>query len=80
MISPPKCGCAGRSEDGRVFTCPECMGFIIRFADGERVDQHELFDYVDSTGSVRASSRAGGQLVHISRVLRGSAGADSLPF
>ncbi len=78
MISPPKCGCSERSSDDQVFTCPECMGFIIRFADGERVDQHELFEYLDSTGSVSALSRSRGGLTPIKQVLE--VVLDDLPF
>ena len=55
------------------------MGFIIRYADGERVDQHELFEYLDSTGSVRALDEDEDGLVHISEIIP-EVIEDGLPF
>jgi len=62
-----------------VFTCPECVGAALLAMEGHGVDQHELFSEVDTTGSVSALSRAGGQLVHISEVIE-SVVPDGLPF
>ena len=49
---------------------------------GERVDQGEMFEYLDSTGSVSASSRSRSELTHISSILPAALGfgADDLPF
>ena len=80
MISLPECGCSARSEDGRVYTCPVCISAALRFWDGEGVDQYELFEQVDSLGSVSALSRGRGELTPIADVLRSLADADGLPF
>ncbi len=79
MISLPKCGCVDRSVGDSVFTCPECVGAALRAMDGERVDQCEMFEYVDSTGSVSALSRSRSELTHIADVLE-SVVPDGLPF
>jgi len=80
MISVPKCGCAEKSSSDRVFTCPECVGAALRAMAGEAVDQHELFDYLDSSGSMSDLSRAEAELTPIAEVLRSLAEADGLPF
>ena len=78
MISLPKCGCSVRSSETRVFTCPVCCGAAFRYWDGEGVDQYELFEYVDSRGSVSALSRGRGELTPIADVLE--VVLDDLPF
>ena len=62
----------------RVFTCPICIAAAIKYLDGERVDQYELFDYVDSSGSVSALNEDEDGLVPIADVLRSL--SDDLPF
>ena len=47
--------------------------------DGERVDQRELFDKIDTTGSVSALNEDEDGLVHISKVLE-ALGDQGLPF
>ena len=54
------------------------MRAAIQFWDGEGVDQHEMFEYVDTTGSVSALSRGRGELTPIADVLRSL--SDDLPF
>ena len=54
------------------------MRAAILFMDGHRVDQGELFDEVDTTGSVSALSRGRGELTHIADVLE--VVVDDLPF
>jgi len=78
MITLPKCRCSEKSIDGRCFTCPDCIGAAIRYWDGEGVDQHEMFEYVDTPGSVSAMGRGRGQLTPIADVLR--SGSSDLPF
>jgi len=78
-LSLPKCGCSERSRGDRVFTCPECVGAALRWWDGERVDQTELFDDIDTTGSVSALDEDEDGLVHISKVLE-ALGDQGLPF
>ncbi len=78
-LSLPKCSCSERSRDGQVFTCPECVRAALRFWDGERVDQAELFDEVDTTGSVSALDEDEDGLVHISKVVE-VIYLDDLPF
>ena len=80
-LSLPKCGCSDRSLDGRVFTCPVCCSAALRFHSGEGVDQHELFEYLDSNRSVRAmdEDEDTGGLVHVSRILSEIV-VDDLPF
>ena len=80
MISPPLCDCAERSFGASVFTCPECVGAALRAMDGEAVDQREMFEYLDTHGSVSALSRGRGELTPIAEVLRSLAVADGLPF
>ena len=58
--------------------CPVCITAALRFYDGERVDQHELFEYVDSRGSVSALDEDEDGLVHISKVIE--VVVDDLPF
>ena len=48
--------------------------------DGERVDQCEMFEYVDRDGSMRGLAQGEGGLRHISEVLKGLAEADPFPF
>jgi len=48
--------------------------------DGERVDQYEIFEYVDRATSVRGLTDTETDLTHISSVLRSLAEADDLPF
>ena len=48
--------------------------------DGAGVDQHEMFEYLDGTSSMRGLARGEGGLTHISSVLRSSVGAEDLPF
>ena len=55
------------------------MRAAIQFWDGQGVDQYELFDEVDSPGSVSALSRGRGELTHIARVLE-IVVPDDLPF
>jgi len=78
-VSPPKCSCSERSSDGHVFTCPECCRAALRMMDGERVDQWELFAYVDKDVSMSGIGTGTG-LTHISDVLRSSFGGEDLPF
>jgi len=78
MISPPSCSCSSRSYGDRVFTCPECVGFALDMMNGYRVDQGELFEYLDSTGSVSALSRSRSELIPIAKVLE--VVLDDLPF
>ena len=78
MITPPKCFCSERSQEGRVFTCPECVGAALLGMEGHALDQHELFDEVDSTGSMRGLPRAEGQLTHVSSIV--PVVLDGLPF
>ena len=80
MISVPKCSCSERSSDGQVFTCPECMRAALQFWDGEGVDQYEIFDDLDTLGSVSALSRSRSELTPIADVLRSLSEADGLPF
>ena len=60
--------------------CPKCIAAAVRFHVGERVDQFEMFEYVDSTSSMSALGRGRGELTHISKVLSSAFGADDLPF
>ena len=80
-FSLPSCSCSERSVAERVFTCSVCVRAALRYWDGERVDQGELFEYVDSTRSVSALFRSRGELTPIASVLR-SPGVvpDDLPF
>ncbi len=78
-LSLPKCGCSDRSTGDRVFTCPVCVAAALRYWDGDRVDQCELFDHVDSASSV-SGSVSGEGLTPIADVLRSLAVADGLPF
>ena len=78
MISVPTCRCSERSRAGQVFTCPECMRAALLFHAGERVDQHEMFDYLDTTGSMSALDEDEDGLVHIASVLE--VVLDDLPF
>ncbi len=80
VLSLPKCGCSARSTESRVFTCPECITAANRFWDGERVAQHELFDDLDTPGSVSELARSRSELTHISEVLRPYIEDDGLPF
>ena len=80
MIFLPKCGCAERSREGQVFTCPECCAAALLVLEGHAVDQGELFSEVDTLGSVSALSRGRGELTHIADVLRASRVLDGLPF
>ena len=80
VFSLPKCSCSERSVDGRVFTCPECCRAALRRWDGERVDQHEMFEYLDNRVSMSAVDEDEGGLTHISKVLKGLAEADPFPF
>ena len=80
MISLPECSCSSRSSEGQVFTCPQCMRAAIQFWDGEGVDQYEIFDEVDTLGSVSALSRGRGELTAIADVLSSLQQADELPF
>ena len=79
-MSLPKCGCLERCTDRRVFTCPECVGAALRWWDGERVDQGELFSDIDTPGSVSGLTRTRSELTHISSVLRPYIEDDGLPF
>jgi len=78
-LSLPKCGCSSRSTSDRVFTCPVCLGAAIRYWDGDRVDQRELFGEFDTTGSVSALNEDEDGPVHISKVLE-ALGDQGLPF
>ena len=80
MLSLPKCSCSERSTGDRVFTCPICCSAALRYFEGERVDQGELFAHVDRVGSVSASGRGRGGLVPIADVLEASRVLDGLPF
>jgi len=80
VITPPKCSCSARSKDGHVFTCSDCVGAALRFWSGEKVDQHEMFEYVDRESSVRGLAPGDGDMTHISDVLKGLAEADPFPF
>jgi len=80
VISLPNCSCSRRSSEGQVFTCPECMRAAIQFWDGEGVDQTEMFDDLDTLGSVSALSRSRSELTPIASVLRSLAELDGLPF
>ena len=80
MISLPSCGCSEASVEGRVFTCSVCIAAAVRYWDGERVDQCEMFEYVDSPSSVRGLTETETDLTHISKVLKGLADADPFPF
>ena len=62
-----------------VFTCPECVAAAQRFHAGERVDQIEVFEYLDGEVSVSALSRAGGQDAVLDEESRSSV-EDDLPF
>ena len=53
------------------------MRAAIQFWDGEGVDQHEMFEYLDTTGSMSALSRSRSELTHIADVL---SSLDELPF
>ena len=79
-LSLPKCGCSEKSVEGRVFTCPVCCRAALRYWDGERVDQLEVFDEVDNQGSVSVLSRRGGELTHISKIVPIVLLDDGLPF
>ena len=52
----------------------------MRWWDGEGVDQHEMFEDIDSQSSVRGLTRDEGRLTHISEVLARLRQADGLPF
>jgi len=78
-VSLPKCGCSERSSEGQVFTCPECCRAALRMMDGERVDQGELFEYVDKDVSMSGKGTGTG-LIHISDVLRSWSSDQDLPF
>ena len=78
MITVPKCSCSERSVGDSVFTCPECIRAALRAMDGERVDQHELFAHVDSTGSVSVMDEDEDGLVPINAIL--PVVLDGLPF
>ena len=80
MLTPPKCSCAVLLIGDSVFTCPECVGAAIRFRSGERVDQAELFEYLDRDSSMRGLARGSGDLIHISEVLSPYLEEDGLPF
>ena len=80
MISVPKCGCSERSVDGQVFTCPECVRAALLFMDGYRVAQGEIFDEVDTLGSVSALDEDEDGLTSIQEVLRSLEVLDGLPF
>ena len=56
------------------------MKAAIRYWDGERVDQAELFDDLDTPGSVSALIESESDLTHISEVLRPYIEDDGLPF
>ena len=79
MITLPRCSCADRSIGDSVFTCPECVGVALRAMDGQGVDQHELFEYVDSTCSVSAMDEDEDGLVPIREILE-SLSSQGLPF
>jgi len=78
-LAPPSCSCSDRSQGDRVFTCPICCRAALRFWDGERVDQGEMFAQVDKVSSVSGLVEGEG-LVPIAEVLRSLADADGLPF
>jgi len=80
VISVPKCGCSERSSAGQVFTCPECVRAALLCMDGHRVDQGEMFDDLDSRGSVSALDEDEDGLVPIQEVLRSLQALDDLPF
>ena len=81
MISLPKCSCSARSVDGRCFTCPECIAAASGFWAGQGVDQFELFEYLDSSGSVSALSRESSGLTRISEIKKfPEIVVDDLPF
>ncbi len=77
-MPPLMCDCAVRSSVDRVFTCPVCVGKTLVMFERE-LAQTEMFEDIDGSGSVSASSRAGGELTHISSVLQ-TLGDQGLPF
>ena len=80
-LSLPNCGCSESSQGDRVFTCPICCRAALRFFEGERVDQAELFAYVDKQSSVSALHRDRDGFVPIADVLRSiELPLDDLPF
>ena len=78
MIDLLKCSCSERSSAGQVFTCPECVRAALQFMAGHALDQHELFDEVDTTGSVSALDEDEDGLVPIASILE--VVLDDLPF
>ena len=78
MLSLPKCICVELSREGVTRTCPECCKAALAFWAGERVDQHELFEYLDSPCSVSALLETETGLVPIQEVLE--VVLDDLPF